>query len=37
MSDIAEEQAILDRLARAHKDWRDHRPPSRRRRAVTYR
>jgi hypothetical protein len=26
MHDIAEENAILDRLARAHKDWRDHRP-----------
>jgi hypothetical protein len=28
MDDIAEEQAILVRLARAHKDWRDRRPPS---------
>ncbi len=27
MSDIAEEQAMLDRLALAHKEWRDHRPP----------
>ena len=27
MHDIADEQAILDRLARAHKDWRDRRPP----------
>jgi hypothetical protein len=25
--DIAEEQAILGRLAQAHKEWRDHRPP----------
>ena len=27
MHDIADEQAILNRLARAHKDWRDRRPP----------
>lgn len=27
MHDIAEEQAILERLARAHKEWRDQRPP----------
>lgn len=25
--DIADEQTILERLARAHKEWRDHRPP----------
>lgn len=25
--DIADKQQMLDRLAQAHKDWRDHRPP----------
>ena len=27
MHDITEETTILDRLARAHKGWRDSRPP----------
>ncbi|MFC7739246.1 hypothetical protein ACFQX4_26570 [Roseomonas sp. GCM10028921] len=27
MHDSAEEELILDRLARAHKEWRDGRPP----------
>lgn len=27
MSDIPEEDAILARLARAHKEWREHSPP----------
>ena len=28
MHDITQEKMILDRLARAHKEWRDSRPPS---------
>ena len=27
MHDITQEEMILDRLARAHKEWRDSRPP----------